>query len=54
MYDKIRHILTGKESTKLYREFLKRNNHADLAILKSTKAWTVTLLIISDSSKSLA
>lgn len=37
MYDKIRQILTGKESTKLYREFLKRNNQTDILILKATK-----------------
>jgi len=37
IYDKLRTILTGKESVKLYREFLKRNNQTDLAILKNTK-----------------
>lgn len=37
VYDKIRNILTGKESVKLYREFLKRNNQVDLLILKNTK-----------------
>ncbi|KAF9535345.1 armadillo-type protein [Crepidotus variabilis] len=37
VYDKIRIILTGKESTKFYREFLKRNNQTDLLILKGTK-----------------
>ncbi|KAF4623012.1 hypothetical protein D9613_001708 [Agrocybe pediades] len=37
VYDKLRTILTGKESVKLYREFLKRNNQTDLAILKNTK-----------------
>ncbi|KAH6917463.1 26S proteasome subunit RPN2a [Coprinopsis sp. MPI-PUGE-AT-0042] len=36
-YDKLRQILTGKESVKLYLEFLKRNNHTDLLILKNTK-----------------
>lgn len=30
-------ILTGEESIKLYLEFLYRNNHADLLILKKTK-----------------
>lgn len=35
--DKLRQILTGKESVKLYLEFLKRNNQTDLLILKSTK-----------------
>ncbi|KAK2461999.1 hypothetical protein APHAL10511_006462 [Amanita phalloides] len=37
IYDKLRNILTGQESIKLYLEFLKRNNHADLLILKHTK-----------------
>ena len=37
IYDKLRTILTGKESVKLYREFLKRNNQTDLLILKNTK-----------------
>lgn len=37
VYDKLRTILTGKESVKLYREFLKRNNQTDLIILKNTK-----------------
>ncbi|KAG0151044.1 hypothetical protein CROQUDRAFT_651562 [Cronartium quercuum f. sp. fusiforme G11] len=32
-----REILTGEESIKLYLEFLYRNNHADLLILKHTK-----------------
>ncbi|KAJ2927156.1 hypothetical protein H1R20_g9903, partial [Candolleomyces eurysporus] len=36
-YDKLRQILTGKESVKLYLEFLKRNNQTDLLILKNTK-----------------
>ncbi|KIL70943.1 hypothetical protein M378DRAFT_183492 [Amanita muscaria Koide BX008] len=37
IYDKLRSILTGQESIKLYLEFLKRNNHADLLVLKNTK-----------------
>ncbi|KAF5312814.1 hypothetical protein D9619_003415 [Psilocybe cf. subviscida] len=37
IYDNLRTILTGKESVKLYREFLKRNNQTDLLILKTTK-----------------
>lgn len=37
VYDKLRTILTGKESVKLYLEFLKRNNQTDLLILKNTK-----------------
>ncbi|KAF9462163.1 armadillo-type protein [Collybia nuda] len=36
-YDKLRSILTGQESIKLYLEFLKRNNNVDLLILKNTK-----------------
>ncbi|KAG5636896.1 hypothetical protein H0H81_006482 [Sphagnurus paluster] len=36
-FDKLRSILTGQESVKLYLEFLKRNNHVDLVILKNTK-----------------
>ncbi|KAF8640759.1 hypothetical protein AX17_000409 [Amanita inopinata Kibby_2008] len=37
IYDRLRSILTGQESIKLYLEFLKRNNHADLLVLKHTK-----------------
>ncbi|KAF9452586.1 26S proteasome regulatory complex, non-ATPase subcomplex, Rpn2/Psmd1 subunit [Macrolepiota fuliginosa MF-IS2] len=37
IYDKLRAILTGKESVKLYLEFLKRNNQTDLLILKNSK-----------------
>ncbi|XP_006454699.1 hypothetical protein AGABI2DRAFT_182674 [Agaricus bisporus var. bisporus H97] len=37
VYDKLRAILSGKESVKLYLEFLKRNNQTDLLILKSSK-----------------
>ncbi|KAG6853583.1 hypothetical protein C0991_003107 [Blastosporella zonata] len=36
-FDQLRSILTGQESVKLYLEFLKRNNHVDLVILKNTK-----------------
>ncbi|KAG6818006.1 hypothetical protein H0H87_009161 [Tephrocybe sp. NHM501043] len=36
-FDKLRSILTGQESVKLYLEFLKRNNHVDLVILRNTK-----------------
>ncbi|KAJ7487490.1 armadillo-type protein [Mycena galericulata] len=36
-YDKLRSILTGQESVKLYLEFLKRNNQVDLLILRNTK-----------------
>ena len=34
---KIRTIISGELSVKLYLEFLYRNNHADLLILKNTK-----------------
>ncbi|KAJ7125679.1 D-isomer specific 2-hydroxyacid dehydrogenase [Mycena crocata] len=37
VYDKLRNILTGQESVKLYLEFLKRNNQVDLLILRNTK-----------------
>ncbi|EGG01079.1 uncharacterized protein MELLADRAFT_50220 [Melampsora larici-populina 98AG31] len=35
--DRAREILTGEESIKLYLEFLYRNNHSDLLILKQSK-----------------
>ncbi|KAF9040511.1 armadillo-type protein [Panaeolus papilionaceus] len=37
IYDKLKTILTGKESVKLYREFLRKNNQTDMLILKNTK-----------------
>ncbi|KAG2150103.1 26S proteasome regulatory complex non-ATPase subcomplex Rpn2 Psmd1 subunit [Suillus cothurnatus] len=37
IYDKLRKILDGQESVKLYLEFLKRNNKVDMLILKNTK-----------------
>ncbi|GJJ08770.1 hypothetical protein Clacol_002989 [Clathrus columnatus] len=37
IYDKIRQILGGEESIKLYLEFLKKNNKVDMQILKATK-----------------
>jgi 26S proteasome regulatory subunit N2 len=37
IYDKLRNILTGEESVKLYVEFLRRNNQVDMLILKNTK-----------------
>ncbi|CCL98292.1 uncharacterized protein FIBRA_00286 [Fibroporia radiculosa] len=37
VYDKLRRILLGQESIKLYLEFLKRNNKVDMLILKNTK-----------------
>ncbi|KAI8983856.1 armadillo-type protein [Pilobolus umbonatus] len=36
-YKKIRSILSGQESIRLHLEFLYRNNHTDLLILKNTK-----------------
>ncbi|CAB4395122.1 uncharacterized protein OCT59_026377 [Rhizophagus irregularis] len=36
-YAKIQRILSGEESIKLHLEFLYRNNHTDLLILKNTK-----------------
>ncbi|KAG9293368.1 hypothetical protein G9A89_007614 [Geosiphon pyriformis] len=36
-YGKIRSILSGEESIRLHLEFLYRNNHTDLLILKNTK-----------------
>jgi 26S proteasome regulatory subunit N2 len=38
VYENLHAILTGKESVKLYVEFLKRNNNVDMLILKNTKA----------------
>ncbi|OBZ79605.1 26S proteasome non-ATPase regulatory subunit 1 [Grifola frondosa] len=37
IYNKLRRILLGQESIKLYLEFLKRNNKVDMLILKNTK-----------------
>ncbi len=37
IFDTLRKILGGRESVKLYLEFLKKNNRADLLILKHTK-----------------
>lgn len=37
VFDRVKSILSGSESIKLYLEFLRRNNHADLLILKTTK-----------------
>ncbi|KDQ10690.1 hypothetical protein BOTBODRAFT_177975 [Botryobasidium botryosum FD-172 SS1] len=36
-YDNLRKILSGEESIRLYLDFLQRNNHVDLLILKETK-----------------
>jgi hypothetical protein len=35
--DKIKQILGGHESVKLYLQFLRQNNKTDMAILKNTK-----------------
>lgn len=37
IYDRLRQILSGEESIKLYLDFLKRNNKVDMLILKATK-----------------
>ncbi|KAF9244603.1 26S proteasome regulatory complex non-ATPase subcomplex Rpn2 Psmd1 subunit [Melanogaster broomeanus] len=37
IFDKLRHILGGQESVKLYLEFLKRTNKVDMLILKNSK-----------------
>ncbi|KAF9229179.1 26S proteasome regulatory complex non-ATPase subcomplex Rpn2/Psmd1 subunit [Gyrodon lividus] len=37
IFDKLRHILGGRESVKLYLEFLKRTNKVDMLILKNSK-----------------
>ena len=41
IYDKLREILGGQESVKLYLEFLKRNDKTDPLILKHSKASTL-------------
>ncbi|KAH0838230.1 26S proteasome regulatory complex non-ATPase subcomplex Rpn2 Psmd1 subunit [Lanmaoa asiatica] len=37
IFDKLRNILGGQESVKLYLEFLKRTNKVDMSILKNSK-----------------
>ena len=37
MSKNLRDILSGEKSIRLYLEFLQKNNHADLRILKNTK-----------------
>lgn len=37
IYDKLRQILSGKESIKLFLDFLKKNNRVDMQILKASK-----------------
>lgn len=44
-FAKIRSILSGEESIKLHLEFLYRNNHTDLLILKNTKVGVAKLYI---------
>lgn len=39
-FSKIKTILSGEETIKLYLEFLYRKNHTDLLILKNTKVKT--------------
>ena len=46
-YVKIRRILSGEESIKLHLEFLYRNNHTDLLILKNTKVFIQLFLFAS-------
>lgn len=36
-YDKVKSILSGKETIKLQLEFLCKNNHTDMLILKNSK-----------------
>ena len=59
VYDKLCTVLTGKESVKLYLEFLKHNNQPNLLILKNY-VWEIYLfceyifmLDWSDSSNKL-
>lgn len=40
IFDKLRNILGGQESVKLYLEFLKRSNKVDMLILKNSKVTT--------------
>jgi len=37
MSKNMKNILSGEKSIRLYLEFLQKNNHADLRILKNTK-----------------
>jgi hypothetical protein len=37
MSKNLKDILSGEKSIRLYLEFLQKNNHADLRILKNTK-----------------
>ena len=48
IYDRLREILGGQESVKLYLEFLKRNDKTDTLILKHSK---VLALLYSSSSQ---
>ena len=44
-------ILTGEESIRLYLEFLYKNNHADLLILKGTKVSLSLVIAINDADE---
>ena len=46
IYDNLRQILTGRESVKLYLQFLKRNNKVDMLILKNTKVGIAIVLLV--------
>lgn len=39
IFDKLRNILGGQESVKLYLEFLKRTSKVDMLILKTSKVF---------------
>lgn len=58
IFDKLRNILGGQESVKLYLEFLKRTNKVDMLILKNSKViisrrGPIIQLILSRSHSSL-
>lgn len=44
-FQKIKSILSGEESIRLHLEFLYRNNHTDLLILKNTKVKKKKLIL---------
>jgi 26S proteasome regulatory subunit N2 len=54
IYDKLRNILTGQESVKLYLEFLKRNNKVDMLILKNTKVPFLLVFFLPFADTSLS
>ncbi|KAF9201263.1 proteasome regulatory particle base subunit [Haplosporangium sp. Z 27] len=53
-YEKIRSILSGKETIKLQLEFLCRNNHTDMLILKNSKTVLDARLSIYHSAVTFA